>query len=552
MANKNVSASKLSESSLEYLDNMPDDLLQAISFSMPWQHSAANERDEDGFRTTTDDETVDTKEYRDSMQKECFRKVHQNPHFNTSVRGLAGRMTGLGFETLSDVWEIQETIEQIELDPRNRLYYFWPKFIQRYLIEGELFLVLTAHPDGFVEIDFLDPTSICGGGDKNSGIIFHPEKTLMPLFYSVKEKKDDIIQRPDKYRQIPSIFVARYPKTLTLAKKHKDFDEKRQVRSRNRSPKFKNFKGFNQFVIGFDKGFLTRRAVSHLRTVLEWLNYYENLKKYEIDHKKSSGAYVWVFTFDDIRAFKQWLLLTDEEKKKTAIGSKMTPGSKLVLPPGMNATAISPELPSIKDQDTDVLQMVAAGLNEPEDILTGTSRSSYSSVKASRGPMSDRVSDEVAAFRNFLLYDFWSSIFFLKSKVSDYPATFSEKRAVGWKNQEAIFKNVKRRPEQLIDIVFPTSEIDEIDKKARAMLGVKHGPLSQTLGLPNSETAKKLGVYGYGSQRLKRATEEEKYPELVYEGGVDAETVQEKVEGEQPKEKPALVKRKKQQSVVKK
>ena len=35
-----------------------------------------------------------------------------------------------------------------------------------------------------------------------------------------------------------------------------------------------------------------------------------------------------------------------------------------------------------------------------------------------------------------------------------------------------------------------------------------------------------------------KATEDDKYPELVYEMGVDAETIQEGVEGEKPKTKP--------------
>jgi hypothetical protein len=61
------------------------------------------------------------------------------------------------------------------------------------------------------------------------------------------------------------------------------------------------------------------------------LNYYENLKKYEIDHKKSAGAYLWIVTMEDPRAFRAWLALTDEQKRKTGIAAKKTPGSTLVL-----------------------------------------------------------------------------------------------------------------------------------------------------------------------------------------------------------------------------
>ena len=65
----------------------------------------------------------------------------------------------------------------------------------------------------------------------------------------------------------------------------------------------KKLGGYNRFIVAWDRGFLTRRALSYLRTVVEWLNHYETLKKYEIDHKKSCGAYAWTFVFEDVKAF---------------------------------------------------------------------------------------------------------------------------------------------------------------------------------------------------------------------------------------------------------
>jgi hypothetical protein len=295
--------------------------------------------------------------------------------------------------------------------------------------------------------------------------------------------------------------------------------------------------GYFRFIVGWDRGFMTRRAVSYLRTVLEWLNHYETLKKYEIDHKKASGSYVWVFSFEDVKAFRTWLSLTDDEKRKTAVGAKLTPGGRLVLPPGMTVEAVSPTLPQIKDQDTDILQLVASGLNEPEDILTGTSRGTFSSVKASRGPFSDRVSDEIAFFDRFLKNDFWGSIFYLKSVVSEFPLVFKVKRAVRFEDKKPIFKSVNKRPEQLIQISYPVSDVIDIEARARGLLGVKHGPMAEQLGVSNKWVAEKVGVGSYDQTRLDKATEDELYPELVYEAGVDAESTQEKAEGEKKKAK---------------
>ena len=105
------------------------------------------------------------------------------------------------------------------------------------------------------------------------------------------------------------------------------------------------------------------------------------------------------------------------------------------------------------------------------------------------------------------------------------------------KNQEPIFRHVRRRPEQLIDISFPVSEMIDFETRAKGLLGAKHGPIIESLGIPHDEVAKRLGIGGYGRMRLKKATEDEKYPKLVYSFDSDAESLQEKVEGEKPKEK---------------
>ena len=116
------------------------------------------------------------------LQSECWERFNKNPQVHTSVRGVAGRITGFGFEVTSEIWTIQEALEEVEYDPRNRLHHYWPRYVVRALIEGELYLVLTCHTNGFIEVDFLDPATLCSKGDKGSGIIFHPRKKLFPLF----------------------------------------------------------------------------------------------------------------------------------------------------------------------------------------------------------------------------------------------------------------------------------------------------------------------------------------------------------------------------------
>lgn len=516
----------MDEKLLEFFESVPDDILGRLQFSMPWQYDRieGGKKDPDGFERHPYQGKEDDKSTRESLQLECWDKLHRNPHVNTTVRGHMGRLTGMYYNTSSGIWDIQQVIEETELDPRNRLYNFWPKYVARANVEGELHLMLTLHEDGFVEVDFIDPAVICDKGDDDSGIIFHPSKCTMPLFYNIS--KDGEITS-----QVPSIFVARYPELIFTVNKHDDYDRKLQQSSRSRKKKFRVFGGYRRFIVSWDKGFITKRAISYLRTTIEWLNHYENLKKYEIDHKKSSGAYLWIFRFTDVKSFRVWLSLSDEERRKTGIMAKKTPGSTLVVPPGMEVSAENPNLSAIKDQDTDILHMISSGLNEPEDVLSGASKGTYASVKASRGPMSDRTSDEIAYFDRFQKHDFWSAIFFLRSSVTKFPKTFKVKKAIGWnEKQEPKFQQVERRPEQLIDINYPQSEVTDFEGRAKGLLGSKHGPLSETLGIPSSEVAKRLGFGDYNRLRLDKATEDELYPKLIY---IEvAESIQEQAEAE--------------------
>ena len=72
------------------------------------------------------------------------------------------------------------------------------------------------------------------------------------------------------------------------------FDITAQQQSKSRKHAYRPLGSYFRFIVATDKGFITHRATSYLRTILRWLNHYEDLKNYEIDHKKSSGAYTWV------------------------------------------------------------------------------------------------------------------------------------------------------------------------------------------------------------------------------------------------------------------
>lgn len=518
------------------LMGMTDDELARITFTVPWQYdSAPTTVDEDGFEVENSSSYTSGSPNLsvEQLQKLCFNKFFNNPQISSSVRRQVGRLSGAGFEISSGIPEIHDKIKLIENDPRNRLYLFYSKFVGRSIIEGELFNCLTVHDDGFIEVDFIDPATIpC-----DDGILYHPDKALFPLMYRIQDGNTNI------YRQVPSIFMAYYPELMAVARKLDKFDESELAWSRASNGKLKELGGFKRFIVSWDKGYITTRNTSYLRTTLQWINYYENLKKYEIDHKKASGAYLWVISIDDPRMFRMWLALSDEDRAKTGILAKKTPGGTLVLPPGMKMEVKNPQLPKISDSDTDIMDMVTSGLDEPEDMTSGRAKGTFASVKATRGPFSDRIADEFDYYEKFLRRDFWGPIFMLMSKVSDFKLEYKIKEAVDFDDkQEPVFKEVMYRAEELIDISMPVSEISDPEPKSRAYLGVKHGSMNDTLGIPNSVLAKKIGLVsgpsGYKRLRLRKATEDEQYPELI--PTIDAESWQEQTEAEpgRPKPKP--------------
>lgn len=526
----------------QFIQDIPDEVMARMTFSAPWQYDQGSDGyvDPDGASRSIliggdKDETEAT---RDILQREIWNKAQQTPHCNTAVRGLAGRLAGRGFEVSCELPKIQDIIDEVTDDHRNRLFCNNYKLALRGGLEGELFLCLTCHPDGFIEVDFIDPTRIEGFSD-GTGVLWHPKKANMPLIYNVKA--DDRVTVTDRDRldqQIPSINIARYPDLLEVAENQFGFDRSLLAKSQRWGNRFIDLGRFNQFIVSWDKSWITRRNIGHLRTILKWSNLYENLKLWEADYKKSASAYLWVFKITDSKAFKIWLSMTDDDKRKTMMTAKKTPGASVILPPGIDLDVKYPQLPKISDEDRDILRLITAGTGEPEDIMTGAAQGPFASVKASRGPLSERTEDEQDSWEKFLRYDLWGGIFFLKNKIAGMNEFFSGKECVGFDdNQKPIFKRRKKRPEKWLEITFPMSGASEVDEsRAKAYLGVKHGPMSDTLGISKGEVARRVGFSNYRKQRLDYETEKAKYPELPMT--IDAESIQESSETE-PARKPA-------------
>lgn len=504
------------------VDEMPADVLQYVAQAFaPWQSPSSINNKQAG--TDADGFALSSRDFRNfsEVQKSCWEKSLSNPHLNSHLRDVVGSLTGHGWDISSQNQKIDDEIWETMYDIRNELYKNIPKYVARSEGEGELFLAFTVHEDGFVEVDFLPPWSLKGGGDYNSGITFHPRKSTMPLFYQFEIAGKTGTTSTEK-AIFPSIYVAHNP-DFAKEVKLSPADKKLLVTAQSNKSIYKKVGGFKTFIVAWDKGYLVPRNLSHISTTLEWINHYVDLKKWEIDHKKSAGSYMWVVKLEDAKALRTWLKMTPEQQKATGLTSHKTPGGTLILPPGVSITCENPDLPTISEGDTDIMHMITSGLNKPEDMVTGqTKGDTFSGVKASRGPQADRTLNEIAFFERFLRYDFFRGIFLLKNKIKGFPEFFKVKKAIDFANKEAKFKEVNVPVFELIEFDFPTSEIGNVEETARALMGVKHASVVEVLGIPRSVVAKKLGFGRYIKNRLQYATEDENLPDLPLTAELDS------------------------------
>jgi hypothetical protein len=442
------------------------------------------------------------------LQKLCWDKFSKNPQIRSYISDYKGGLSGKGFNVVSDIFEVNQFLKEIIEDVRNELYTNMTKYVARSEIEGELFLMFTAHTSGFTEVDFISPSALVGG-DEGSGIFFHPKKQTMPVCYEISFSDEN------NTVYVPSIYCA-YIENLAEEVNSKSYFDKEKLKFAEDS-NFKELNGFRRFIVRWDKGILKKRNVSHIVCTLNWIEQYEQLKRWEILHKKSSGSYLWVIEMQDTKAFRTWLSMTPEQKQETGIYAEKTPGGTLMLPPGLTLKCHNPNLPRISDTDTDILHMVTSGLNTTDHALTGkTSGSTFAGIKETGKSATDRLQNEIEYFERFLRYDFWRHIFYIKGQLdSKFKTSYKKKEVWGFdENGEPIFRNVEKQVHDLIYFEFPTSEVQNVVDKANAFLGSKHAAVTDALGVPASSVARKLGFTSYPFLRLQKATEEAMYPEL--------------------------------------
>jgi len=445
---------------------------------------------------------------RATINATAWDKYIKDAFVRTSIERIVGRITGEGFQFYSENWKINRWIDRIVYDVRNELYSSISGFVTRKLVESELFLKLTVHEDdGFVEVDIIEPGMV-------EDIIAHKRKNNLPLFFKVRTDPKEAA-KGSGYVFYPSVYVGYLPKLALEYDQTKGFDPKDVEQNPDVKKKSRNKLLYRSYVLNWRFGVKEMdRYVSSLRTVFEPIEDYKEAKEWRFEYMKAISSFFIFYQFEDQKTWVRWLALPEEKKKETGLAQPLRPADRLFCPPGVKPLLLNPNLPRLSGEDEDFLKWISGGLRQPYDITSSDIKGpTYASVKGSRTPYLDFISDVRDMARNFFINDFWKFIFFTKGCFDRYFVDMTVREAVEFKAKKPKFRDVVKRPESLIKVSFPMSAEVDMLNVANASLGSKRGSLTYHLGTPKSLTADKLGIGDYHNQLLYRATEEERYPE---------------------------------------
>lgn len=446
-----------------------------------------------------------------SIQAKCWELYRTFGPVNASTNSKADYAAGSGFGADSDNLDIRLYLKDFFYSYRNRLYATLPGWVIRMLGEGELFLLIAFDKEAKATVRVIEPSRI-GRDTVNDGLITDPDDVTQTIWYEYYTTT----LNGSELEYIPDIRVVFDPSLLAKV----DIDRKLSENSWGGN-KFKAIGGYNRFILHWKN--LTgipeyKRDISALATVLEAVNLYWNAIKWQLDHKKAQCAYTNVLTFDDTPAGKVawqiWNRLTDEEKAKSGLTKQLTPGSTIVLMPGLKFDVKAPQLTKITGENQDILNIAGAGARTPQDLWQGqASGATHASLKSSRSPLEMEIENLQYKLGNLVKYEVLRACFFVAAKMGKFPETFEVEEIVDVKKGEPTFKKIKTEPIELVNLSFPDIKFEQqIEGKVNAYLGSQHAGLT-SIGVSDSKVAKEMGVDNLNALRREQIKERQKFGE---------------------------------------
>lgn len=446
------------------------------------------------------------------IQEKCWELYRTFGPVNASIGSKADYAASKGFGAYSDNLDIDLFLKDLIYSFRNRLYYTVPGWMIRMQGEGELFLLLAFSEEGKVTVRVVEPSRI-GSGETDDGLFTDPDDATQTLFYSYNTASGSEI--------IPDIRIAFEPELAKKASVNLKLTEKSKGGS-----KFKELGGYRRFILHWKN--LTgipeyKRDISVLSTVLESVNLYWNAIKWQLDHKKAQCAYTNVLTFEDSPtgriAWQIWKKMTDAEKAASGLTAQLTPGSTIVLMPGLTYDVKAPQLTKLSGENQDLLNIAGAGARTPQDLWQGDSAgATHSSLRSSRSPLEMEIENLQYKLGNFFLYEFLRACFHVAAKLKKLPALFDKEHVESVNDGKPKFKTLQVEPIELVQMEFPTITFEnDIERKANAYLGSQHTGLS-SIGVSDDKIARTLGIDDLSRQKRTQMLERKVYgePKVVY------------------------------------
>ncbi len=468
------------------------------------------------------------------LQDLTYKQYREFPYIRSDVDRKVNMVTGKNFGFSSYIPDIDEFLEEEVYDHRNLLWWRMPGWIVRMLVEGELFILVTVQPDGFCVFNIIEPSYVTGALDA-TGIWSDPGNVLLPLYYNIK----DLTSGGDG-EIIPSInhiYDAGYDKVDLGESFKRELLKGSQLLDRG---KYKALGGYSRFVIhwnnlnGVDEA---KRDTSFLRAVLKYVNFYQQSILWSMDYRKSLASWSQEVKFSDDafgqKAYRLWSKMTDEERLATGLTRPPAPGDRVFSMPGMSINTVSSNQGKMgSGESVDLRNMLVSGMDAPPDVVTSDlSQGNRSSSQQTRSPYADTAEALQVKFERLFKFGLWAHIFKIKSLMDDSfredikidsPIDFMEEKessdvaGAPLKDvKKAKTQKRKRKAFHFVDVTFPVLNIQDMEGLATGLLGSKHGSVIETLGIPPSLVAERMGFKGYRKLRLQHALEEDQYPDRM-------------------------------------
>jgi len=370
---------KLEESSME-VESTVDHLERTVDAARELHESAMInmlndlESENAGWRNigTANDSIRDfTTDTHRELSRMAWSAVMTNPIAAREIFYKTVFVAGKGLRSTSQIPEIQKVLDEFWTSTRNKIPYYFPMYINRYNIDGEVFFALFVDKQsGKVTLRDIEPQEI-------TEILYDPDDIAVPVYFR---------------RQFVKTLGAKGTNTTTEMKdiwyKSVDCIQHPQLEKEVKLPDNAEIAGADEknidvFIFHFKNSLLTnrRRGLSTLTNHLPWLREYKDILRMRTGINKARSTF-----FLDVTMKNATKLQIQEEASKHK--SPPRPNTTVVHGDDVVYAFMSPNIQGsdVQSDLSEIKNMSAIGSMLPPDLLGESGKSNYQNSGRSKFP----------------------------------------------------------------------------------------------------------------------------------------------------------------------